>query len=300
MILSQSLSPDSEPPNKNPKMSDSSSDDDSRFEKIPVTEITMGQSQARNRKVDKNLDDLVESIKKHGLIEPVIVYENSTGKYTLFAGQRRFLAVKRIGWENIDAMVRPKPSTILKEKTISYVENVMREDMVRQDVVDACKAFIMEYRTIKAVAEELGIKPDKVRDYLAFDALPEELQVRVHKKDFTLNTALKAAKALTWDHKGFGKGEVESDDKVIELAEKMKDLAAPQQDMVVKIGSADPSRPIDEIIGKAKKRKGKKVTFEALEEDYTRLSTFSSKEKFDTIGEAAYELTKDALDRSGY
>ena len=156
----------------------------------------MGQSQARNRKVDKNLDDLILSIKKHGLIEPVIVYKNDkkqievakTKTYTLFAGQRRFLAVKRIGWENIDAMIRPRPPTILKEKTISYVENVMREDMVRQDVVDACKAFKMEYGTIKAVAEELGIKENKVRDYLAFDALPEELQVKVHNKEvITLN-----------------------------------------------------------------------------------------------------------------
>ena len=98
MILSQSLSPDSEPPNKNPKMSDSSSDDGSRFEKIPVTEITMGQSQARNRKVDKNLDDLVLSIKKHGLIEPVIVYKND--KKQIEEGKSRIVkAVEKGDWQ---------------------------------------------------------------------------------------------------------------------------------------------------------------------------------------------------------
>ena len=186
------------------------------------------------------------ALKKHGLIEPVIVYKNAKGGYTLFAGQRRFLAVSRIGWKTIDAMVRPRPSTILKEKTISYVENVMREDMVRQDVVDACKAFMMEYKTIKAVAEELGIKPDKVRDYLAFDALPEELQVKVHNKEVKLNTALKAAKALTWDRGA----DRESDEKVIDLADRMIKLTGPQQDTVVKVGQADPSRPVDEIIAK--------------------------------------------------
>ena len=86
----------------------------------------------------------------------------------------------------------------------------------------------------------------------------------------------------------------------IELAEKMKDLAVPQQDMVVKIGHADPTRPIDEIITKSKKRKGKNVSFLALEEDYTRLSSYSNNEGCESVGEAAYELTKDALDRSGY
>ena len=80
----------------------------------------------------------------------------------------------------------------------------------------------------------------------------------------------------------------------------MKDLATPQQDMVIKIGQADPSRSLDEIITKAKKRSGKEVKFLALEEDYARLSTFSKGENFDSVGEAAYELTKDALDRSGY
>ena len=292
--MTQSLSPDSEPPDKNSTVSDSG--DDTHFEKVPISQIKTGMNQARTRKVEKNLDDLVESIKKHGLLEPVIVYKNKDVGYTLFAGQRRYLAVKRIGSTTIDAMVRPQPSTSLQEKGISYIENMMREDMVRQDVVDACKAFMMEYKTIKAVAAELGIKQDKVRDYLDFDALPEGLQVQVHNKEIRLSTALKAAKALTWDRGA----DRESDEKVIDLADRMKNLTQPQQDTVVRVGKADPSRPVDEIITKSKKRLGKKVTFMALEEDYARLSSYSSNENYESVGEAAYDLTKDALDRSGY
>ena len=135
------------------------------YKKILISKIKTGMSQARTRRVEKDLDVLMESLRKFGLLEPVTVYENEDGTYTLIAGQRRLLAAKNVGWHDIGSMVIPMPEDLVREKAISYVENVVRENMVDQDQVDACVTFYKKYGTMKRVAEELGMPMNKVRKY---------------------------------------------------------------------------------------------------------------------------------------
>ena len=93
---------------------------------------------------------------------------------------------------------------------------------------------------------------------------------------------------------------VEEEDKVKELALEKQKLSNPQRNQVVKVGQTDPSKPIDEIILKAKSRTDKKITIVVLDEDYLRIGNYKDKEGTDSIEDATYYLTKKGLSSSGY
>lgn len=252
-------------------------------------------SQARTRRVEKDLDVLMESLRKFGLLEPVTLYKNKDDTWTLIAGQRRLLAAKAIGWLEIGSMIIPMPEDLVREKAISYVENVVRENMVDQDQIDACVTFFKKYRTVKAVAEELGIPQAKVRKYIKYDRLPDLVKTEVDSNKINTNVAIRATDALTWDG-----GSRESEEKVLDLAEQMQKLSTEQQNQIVRVGSNDPSKSVKEIIEKAKKRAGKKVTTIFLDEDYLKIEKYSDKEGKDSISDAVHDLTKEGLGVTGY
>jgi ParB family chromosome partitioning protein len=90
-----------------------------------------------------------------GLIQPIIVYQKEDGKYELIAGQRRFLAVKELGWKNIKTEIIEKPENLYKAKIISLIENTVRKDMVDLDAIDAATEV---YGSLKTVSEEIGLE----------------------------------------------------------------------------------------------------------------------------------------------
>ena len=147
-----------------------SSQKEEKYEKIPVNLIEVGTEQARLRKVDKNLDNLAENIKRLGLINPITVFPME-GKYVLIEGQRRLLAVKKLGWKEITAKIISKIEDPIFAKAYSFSENFLREDLVRKDVIDACTAFYKRYGSMKAVAEELGLPYHRVRKYVKYDRI---------------------------------------------------------------------------------------------------------------------------------
>ncbi len=265
------------------------------YKKILISKIKTGMSQARTRRVEKDLDVLMESLRKFGLLEPVTLYKNKDDTWTLIAGQRRLLAAKAIGWLEIGSMIIPMPEDLVREKAISYVENVVRENMVDQDQIDACVTFFKKYRTVKAVAEELGIPQAKVRKYIKYDRLPDLVKTEVDSNKINTNVAIRATDALTWDG-----GSRESEEKVLDLAEQMQKLSTEQQNQIVRVGSNDPSKSVKEIIEKAKKRAGKKVTTIFLDEDYLKIEKYSDKEGKDSISDAVHDLTKEGLGVTGY
>jgi ParB family chromosome partitioning protein len=265
------------------------------YKKILISKIKTGMSQARTRRVEKDLDVLMESLRKFGLLEPVTLYKNKDDTWTLIAGQRRLLAAKAIGWLEIGSMIIPMPEDLVREKAISYVENVVRENMVDQDQIDACVTFFKKYRTVKAVAEELGIPSAKVRKYIKYDRLPDLVKTEVDSNKINTNVAIRATDALTWDG-----GSRESEEKVLDLAEQMQKLSTEQQNQIVRVGSNDPSKSVKEIIEKAKKRAGKKVTTIFLDEDYLKIEKYSDKEGKDSISDAVHDLTKEGLGVTGY
>jgi len=161
------------------------------FQPIPIDLIEVGPEQARTSKVEEGIDELTESIKRFGLLHPVTVFPKE-GRYILVSGQRRLLAAKQLGWEEIPANVLSTPPDAVEAKAISFSENFMRRDLTRAEKRDACIIFHRRYRTMKAASKALGIPYTEVREYVKYDRLDNELKKLVDDGTVKVDEALQA------------------------------------------------------------------------------------------------------------
>lgn len=135
------------------------------FQEIPLSQISIHKSHVRTRKVADDLVPLLESIRKHGLLQPIIVVKENGG-YGIISGQRRFLAVTQLGWKTIPATILESAMTLGDLRTLSLTENVVRVPMTDQDMMDAVTELFRMYGSIKMIAKETGLAESLVRKYI--------------------------------------------------------------------------------------------------------------------------------------
>jgi len=109
---------------------------------IDVTRISPNPYQPRKYFNENAIKELSESIKKHGLLQPIIVVKKDDD-YMLLAGERRFRATKEAGLETIRAIVADIESENLRE--LALIENIQREDLNPIELAIAYKELIEEY-----------------------------------------------------------------------------------------------------------------------------------------------------------
>lgn len=127
---------------------------------------------------DAGLDDLANSIKEKGLLNPVTVMKRKDSSFELIAGQRRFLACQKLGWTTIPAIIREDlnetDATIL-----SLIENVQRADMNPIDKARAYQKIYEKYADYDKVAKEVGVSIATIKRYLELLKLSESIQKTV-------------------------------------------------------------------------------------------------------------------------
>ncbi|MDI6851461.1 MAG: ParB/RepB/Spo0J family partition protein [bacterium] len=124
--------------------------------------------------VEKNLDPLVESIKKHGVLEPILVKKDGE-RYQLLAGERRFLAAKKAGLDKVPVRVLEvdEPSTA----EIALVENLLREDLNPLEEATGIETLISKFNyTHEKVAQILGIDRATVTNKLRLLKLSDHVK----------------------------------------------------------------------------------------------------------------------------
>ena len=122
--------------------------------KLKINEIEPNKEQARKIFDDEAIEDLSNSIKEYGVIQPIIVSKKS-GYYEIIAGERRWRASKRAGLDEIPAIVRDDDEQ--RNKEISLIENIQREDLNPIEKARGIKLLMDEYNLTQAkVAEKLG------------------------------------------------------------------------------------------------------------------------------------------------
>jgi len=146
---------------------------------IRLSDIQLGELNTRkdlNAGIeDAGLEDLANSIKEKGLLNPLIVRRNDDGTYSLIAGQRRFLACQRLGWKTIPAIIRDVTDDT-DATIISLIENVHRADMNPIDKARAYKRIYEKYKDYNKVAKETGVSISTIRKYLALINLAPSIQ----------------------------------------------------------------------------------------------------------------------------
>lgn len=158
-----------------------------KIEEILLTNISPNPFQPRKFFDEEKLNELADSIKEHGIFQPIILKPIKNG-FMIVSGERRFKAAKIVGLKTIPAIVRDYNKDKIQE--ISLVENLQREDL---NAIEEATAYKHIIRSLELTHEELATKIGKSRSYvtnsLGLLNLPEEVQ------DLLLNNEISAGHA---------------------------------------------------------------------------------------------------------
>lgn len=146
-----------------------------RYENTPllvdVGAIKTNSNQPRKIFKEKDLEELAESIRENGIIQPLIVAELDNGHYELVAGERRLRAAKKAGLEQVPVVV--KRATDREKMIMSIIENVQRSDLNCVEEALAYYQLMNEYKlTQEDVAKKLGKERSTVANFLRILNLP--------------------------------------------------------------------------------------------------------------------------------
>lgn len=262
-------------------------------QELKLEDLTIGKGQVRT-KVGEGIDELAESIRVIGLLEPIVVTPaDKPGKYEILTGQRRFLAHKKLGKKTILAIVRTDKIDEGLAKGISVTENVMRVDLTKKELIDACTSLFKKYGSIKDVCDATGLPYSKVSLYVKYDRLIPKLKELVDEGEVDMATALRAQDAASVT------GTTNERDAVV-FAKEMKTMSGAQQTRIVKEREANPEVGADEVIEGAKT--GTKVTQVIVTLSATIHSSLQqyAKSEGQNQDDAAAGLIEEGLQQKGF
>ena len=112
---------------------------------LPITDIIPNKFQPRKNFDESNLEDLSNSIKERGIIQPIIVRKSNSenSKFEIIAGERRWLAAQRAGIHNVPVVITEADD--LKSLEFAIVENVQRHDLNPLEEAQGYKRLIDEF-----------------------------------------------------------------------------------------------------------------------------------------------------------
>jgi len=150
---------------------------------ISIDKIEANPFQPRKVFDDKSQRELTESIKRNGLIQPIVVRKNGEG-YQILAGERRFRATQSIGLPTIHAIVREIDDEEMQ--TLSIIENLQREDLNPIELAESLQGLVRDlgYSQDK-LASQLGKDRSTITNNLRLLDLPEEIKGDVSNKKLT-------------------------------------------------------------------------------------------------------------------
>ncbi len=154
---------------------------------VPIVKIKSNPLQPRSDFDHEGLEELTNSIKEHGILQPLILTEEGDG-YQVVAGERRLRAAKILEFKTIPAIIRD-----IKEQQkleLALVENIQRKDLNPIEEAVAFQRLIDEFSlTQEAVAKRLGKSRSAVTNTLRLLTLPSEIQKAVITGKINYSTA---------------------------------------------------------------------------------------------------------------
>ncbi|GGG08437.1 nucleoid occlusion protein [Paenibacillus aceti] len=158
----------------------SSSDE---VKQIPVGDIVGSPYQPRTIFDDEKIDELCQTIKTHGVIQPIVVrYRNN--KYEIIAGERRWRAVKKLGMESIPAILRDFNDS--QAASIALIENLQREGLTALEEALAYQNLIdLHHLTQESLAQRLGKSQSTIANKIRLLNLPEPAKAALMERKIT-------------------------------------------------------------------------------------------------------------------
>lgn len=161
--------------------------EDDKIVEIPLSQLRANPYQPRKSFDEDAIKDLAESIREHGVIQPIVVRQALRG-YEIIAGERRFRASQLLNNPTIPAVVRTYNDQQVME--IALIENVQREDLNAIEVAVAYQAIMNQFTLTQ---EELSLKVGKSRSHIAnflrLLSLPDEIKDNVSRGTLSMGHA---------------------------------------------------------------------------------------------------------------
>lgn len=155
------------------------------FAEIPVDRLQPNPQQPRHRFDDKALAELAESIRKHGVLQPILVSEDRPGHYLLITGERRWRAARVAGLATIPAVIREQLEGS-EQLELALVENLQRRDLTP---LEEARAFEHLRTSLglsqQEIADRVGMDRSTVANSLRLLKLPTEVQELVERGDLS-------------------------------------------------------------------------------------------------------------------
>lgn len=150
------------------------SDDKDRIVRVNPKEILANPEQPRQSFNEVSIDELVESIREYGIIQPLIATRKD-GKYELIAGERRLRAAKKLGFKEVPVIVRDADQQ--EKLEIALIENIQRENLNPIETALSYRKLIDEFNlTQDEMAKKLGKSRPVITNSLRFLNLPEKIK----------------------------------------------------------------------------------------------------------------------------
>lgn len=190
-------------------------------EEMPIELIYPNPDQPRKNFDEQALKELADSIKKHGIIMPIVVNDDNAGKYMIIAGERRYRAAKLAGIKEMPVVVRRYSSREIKE--ISLIENLQREDLNPIEAAAAMKQLMVEYKlTQDELAERIGKSRPAIANTLRLLSLTPEVMQLVSEGKLSAGHARTLVPLAAEDQISFAADAVKSGMSVRELEKKVR------------------------------------------------------------------------------
>lgn len=160
----------------------------SELQQLPLDIIQRGKYQPRRDIDPQSLEELAQSIKAQGVMQPIVVRPIGNGRYEIIAGERRWRASQQAGLDKIPALVREIPDETAI--ALALIENIQREDLNPIEEAIALQRLQQEFElTQQQVADAVGKSRTAVTNLLRLISLPEDIKVMLAHGDLEMGHA---------------------------------------------------------------------------------------------------------------
>ncbi|MEH7414011.1 nucleoid occlusion protein [Neobacillus drentensis] len=154
------------------------------IKKIPINQIIPNRFQPRTVFDEEKIEELSRTIHIHGIIQPIVVREFAADKYEIIAGERRWRAMKKLGWTEAPAIVKNLSDT--ETASVALIENLQREELSPiEEAIAYGKLLELHNLTQEALAQRLGKGQSTVANKLRLLKLPQPVQDALLSKVIT-------------------------------------------------------------------------------------------------------------------
>lgn len=159
-------------------------DEQDRVQKLLISDVLPNKDQPRTDFDDVMLQELAESVKTHGILQPVVVRQLQDGSYSIVAGERRWRAAKIAGLSHIPAIVRTMEE--LQQLEIALVENVQRVDLSPLEQAVSIQRLHDQFSIAYAdIAQRLGKALTTVNNIVRLLQLPDDARNALQNKQIS-------------------------------------------------------------------------------------------------------------------